>query len=96
VAYDNELVRARKSDDGLLLHKGGRSYLKLPLQAHDAMQISPTRDTRLRWMQSVIGCTHYVAGASEVKYLSTEEAPGVQFITRDEISESDRAFIPEL
>ncbi len=92
VTYENELVRARISPDGLLLHKGGNSYLKLPLQEHDVTQISPTRDTRLRWMQSVIGCTHYVAGASEIKYLNTADAPGVQFITRDEITESDRAI----
>jgi hypothetical protein len=96
VTYENELVRSRKSPDGLLLHKGGDSYLKLPLQEYGAAQISPTRDTRLRWMQSVVHCTHYVAGASEVKYLNTEEAPGVQFITRDEISESDRAYLPDV
>jgi hypothetical protein len=95
VRYENELVRARKSSDGLLLHKGGDSYLKLPLQEFDAAQISPTRDTRLRWMQSIVHCTHYVAGASEVKYLKTEEAPGVQFIRRDEIAESDRAYLPD-
>ena len=88
-------VRNRRPD-GLLLHKGGKSYLKLPLQEHDVTQISPTRDTRLRWMQSVIGCTHYVAGASEIKYLNMADAPGVQFIARDEISESDRAYIPQL
>ena len=96
VTYEKELVRARSSPDGLLLHKGGQSYLTLPPQTYDAAQISPTRDTRLRWMQSVIGCTHYVAGASEVKYLNTNDAPGVQFVTRDEISESDRAYVPEL
>ncbi|MGH7938323.1 MAG: hypothetical protein ACREFG_07435 [Chthoniobacterales bacterium] len=95
VTYRGELVRARISRDALLLHKGGDAFLKLPLEKHDAAQISPTRDTRLRWMQSVIGCTHYVAGASEIKYLNTEEAPGVQFIARDEISESDRAYLPD-
>lgn len=94
VTYEGELVRARISDDALLLHKGGNNFLKLPLSEHDAAQISPTRDTRLRWMQSVIGCTHYVAGASEIKYLNTEEAPGVEFIERDVISESDRAYLP--
>ena len=93
--YQRELVRARRGPDALVLHKGGDSYLKLPLQEHDATQISPTRDTRLRWMQSVISCTHYVAGASEIKYLNREEAPGVQFIARDEISESDRAYLPD-
>ena len=96
VPYENELVRARISPDALLLHKGGNSYVKLPLQKHDAAQISPTRDTRLRWMQSVIRCTHYVAGASEIKYLNTEEAPGVEFIARDEISDSDRAYVPDV
>jgi len=95
VNYQGELVRARISPDAFLLHKGGDSYLRLPLQDYEATQISPTRDTRLRWMQSVIGCTHYVAGASEVKYLNTEEAPGVQFVTRDAISESDRAYLPD-
>lgn len=95
VTYKEELVRARLSKDALLLHKGGNSYVRLPLENHDAAQVSPTRDTRLRWMQSVIGCTHYVAGASEVNYLNTEEAPGVEFITRDPITESDRAYLPD-
>jgi hypothetical protein len=94
VNYRNELVRARISPDALLLHKGGDSYLKLPREEHEANQISPTRDTRLRWMQSVIQCTHYVAGAGEIKYLNTVDAPGVEFITRDVISESDRAYLP--
>ena len=95
VTYEGEVVRARISPDGLLLHKGGGSYLRLPLQTNGAIQISPTRDTRLRWMQSVIRCTHYVAGASEIKYLNTVDATGVQFIERDEISESDRAYLPD-
>jgi hypothetical protein len=34
--------------------------------------------------------------ASEIKYLNMADAPGVQFIARDEISESDRAYIPQL
>ena len=96
VTCEGELVRARISPDGLLLHKGGGKFRKLPLTPHDAAQISPTRDTRLRWMQSVVRCTHYVAGASEVDYLNTEDAPGVQFVTRDEISESDRAYLPDV
>jgi len=95
VSYEGELVRARLGAEALLLHKGGGSYIKLPLEKFDAAQISPTRDTRLRWMQSVLQCTHYVAGASEVDYLNVDDAPGVQFITRDPISESDRAFFPD-
>ncbi len=96
VTYQDELVRARFSPEALLLHKGGDAYVRLPSQVHKTTQISPTRDTRLRWMQSVIQCTHYVAGASEMKYLNTAEAPGVQFVTRDEISESDRAYLPDV
>ena len=95
VRYENELVRARRGDDALLLHKGGDAYIRLPLEEYGPEQISPTRDTRLRWMQSVIGCTHYVAGAGELKYLRQEEAPEIEFVTRDEISESDRAYLPE-
>lgn len=93
VKYKDELVRARRDAEALLLHKGGKSYIELPLEEYDATQISPTRDTRLRWMQSVVQCTHYVAGASEVNYLNTKEAPGVEFVTRDEISDSDRAYL---
>lgn len=95
VSYQGELVRARISANALLLHKGGGSYIELPLEKFDAAQISPTRDTRLRWMQSVVQCTHYVAGASEVDYLNVDDAPNVQFITRDHISESDRAYFPD-
>ena len=95
VTYEGELVRARISANALLLHKGGNSYIELPLEKFDAAQISPTRDTRLRWMQSVVQCTHYVAGASEVDYLNVADAPNVQFITRDHISESDRAYFPD-
>ena len=88
-------MRARIGPDALLLHKGGGSCIKLPLEKFDVAQVSPTRDTRLRWMQSVVQCTHYVAGASEVDYLNVDEAPGVQFITRDQISDSDRAYFPD-
>jgi hypothetical protein len=95
VNHEGELVRARFSPDALLLHKGGNSYIRLPLQAFEPAQISPTRDTRFPWMQSVIQCTHYVAGASEIKYLNTAAASGVQFLARDEISESDRAYVPD-
>jgi hypothetical protein len=95
VRYEGELVRARRSGDELLLHKGGDAYIRLPMEPHDKTQIGPTRDTRLRWMQSVIGCTHYVTGAGELHYLNTSDAPGVQFVTRDPISDSDRAYVPD-
>jgi hypothetical protein len=96
VRYEKELVRARLSRDCLLLHKGGNRYIELPLEKHQKAQISPTRDTRLRWMQSVVRCTHYVCGAGEARYLKTSDAPDVQFITRDKISESDCAYVPDI
>jgi hypothetical protein len=95
VQHEGELVRARRDGERLRLHKGGNAFIDLPMQPHDKTQISPTRDTRLRWMQSVISCTHYVAGAGEIQYLNTAEAPDVQFVTRDAISESDRAYVPD-
>lgn len=93
VTWEGELVRARHSGGKLLLHKGGDCYVELPPQSHDATQVSPARDTRLRWMQSVIRCTHYVAGAGERQYLNEADAPGVTFVPRDEISDSDFAYI---
>ena len=95
VQHEGELVRARRVQDSLQLHKGGNAYIELPLPQHGPEQISPTRDSRLRWMQSVIGCTHYVTGAGEMQYLNKDDAPDVQFITRDTISESDRAYVPD-
>jgi hypothetical protein len=93
--WEGEIVRARWRDGKLLLHKGGENYLELPGQSFDPSQVSPTRDTRLRWMQSVIRCTHYVAGAGEREYLNEADAPGVTFVERDEISDSGLAYIGE-
>lgn len=93
VTWEDEIVRARYRDGKLVLHKGGDCFIELPPQPHDATKISPARDTRLRWMQSVIRCTHYVAGAGERQYLNEADAPGVTFVQRDEISDSDFAYI---
>jgi hypothetical protein len=95
VTWEGEIVRARWRDGKLLLHKGADRYIELPAQTFGADQISPTRDTRLRWMQSVIQCTHYVAGAGEREYLNEADAPGVAFVQRDEISDSGLAYIAE-
>jgi hypothetical protein len=92
VPYENEIVRARFIDGALRLHKGGTSSLQLPLTAFTKQQISPTRDTRFRWMQSVVHCSHYIAGASEQDYLCPEESPEVNFIKRDVIDRSDEAY----
>lgn len=94
VRHDGELVRARRVGNRLLLHKGADCFIELPWQGEpEAGQISPTRDTRLRWMQSVIRCTHYVAGAGEMQYLNQADAPEIHYVTRDTISESDRAYV---
>lgn len=90
--YEGEIVRARYRDGKFLLHKGGDRFLEIPGGEFGPEQISPTRDTRFSWMQSVIRCTHYVAGASEQHYVNKADAPEVKFIKRDEISESDKAY----
>lgn len=95
VSWENELVRARFRDGKLLLHEGGTKFIELPAQEFGAEQISPTRDTRLRWMQSVIHCTHYVHGAGERQYLNEADAPEITYVMRDEISDSDKAYIGE-
>ena len=93
VPYEGEIVRARARDGGLQLHEGGdvvRDAAARPPSAKE--QISPTRDTRLRWMQSVIQCTHYVAGAGEQAYLRQEEAPDITYVRREDIERSDEAL----
>jgi hypothetical protein len=77
----------------LTLHEGGNSFVTLPPAAFSKKQISPTRDTRLRWMQSVLHCTHYIAGAGEKAYLHPEETPEITFVDRDAIENADEAYI---
>ena len=91
--YADETVRARVQDGAFRLHEGGDSYVDVPCpEPPDKTQISPTRDSRLCWMQSVIGCTHYVCGAGEQAYLNQVEAPEITFVPRDPIDRSDEAF----
>ncbi|HEY4271431.1 MAG TPA: hypothetical protein VGM65_05460 [Candidatus Udaeobacter sp.] len=90
--YEGEIVRARYRDGKFLLHKGGDRFVEIPGGEFGPEQISPTRDTRFTWMQSVIRCTHYVAGASEQHYINKADAPGVRFVKRDEISDSGKAY----
>lgn len=92
---EGELVRARKHGDGFALHQGGSSFLPVEADANDKAQITPTRDTRLRWMQSVLDCTHYVAGAGEINYLNKDDAPEIEFVERDPIDRSDEAYVGE-
>jgi hypothetical protein len=95
VPYEGQIVRARFAGDSLQLHEGGKSFIQLPLTPFRKEQISPARDTRLRWMQSVLQCTHYICGAGEQAYLHPEEAPDITFVPRDTIERSDEAYIPE-
>src|SRR5262245_715967 len=50
--FEGEIVRARLVGGELKLHKGGEVYETLAPMHFTKEQISPTRDTRLRWMQS--------------------------------------------
>jgi len=92
VPYEGDIVRARVRDGALQLHAGGDSFVTLATTDFAKEQVSPARDTRLRWMQSVLQCTHYVAGAGERAYLHQEEAPEITFVRRDEIDRSDEAY----
>ena len=92
VPHEGEIVRARLLDGALKLHEGGNSYVTLPPQSFTKAQISPTRDSRLRWMQSVIHCTHYVCGAGEQAYLNHADAPEIKFVTREPIDRHDEAW----
>lgn len=92
VPYEGEIVRARQMTNGLQLHEGGDSYRTVPPTAFTKAAISPTRDSRLRWMQSVLHCTHYIAGAGEQAYLNQADAPEITFIKRDPIDRSDEAY----
>jgi hypothetical protein len=43
-------------------------------------------------MQSVVRCTHYIAGAGEQAYLNKGDAPDITFVNRDPIDRSDEAY----
>jgi hypothetical protein len=91
VPYEGEIVRARCHDGALKLHEGGNSFVTLPATPFTREQVSPARDSRFRWMQSVLHCTHYIAGLGEQAYLHKDEASEVEFVTRDHIDHSDEA-----
>lgn len=93
VPYHGETVRARHCGDCFKLHEGGERFVTLPLTHFAKEQITPARDTRLRWMQSVLRCTHYIAGAGEQAYLRRDEAPEVTFVARDAIERADEAYV---
>jgi hypothetical protein len=92
VPYEGEIVRARARDGGLQLHAGGETFVTLGSTSFTKEQISPARDTRFRWMQSVLRCTHYVAGEGEQAYLHPEEEAEIAFVPRDGIDRPDEAY----
>jgi hypothetical protein len=92
VVYKGEIVRARSVGGALQLHEGGDQFLTLPPATFTKEQISPARDSRLRWMQSVLHCTHYIAGVGEQAYLCQSDAPEIHFLTRDAIDRADEAY----
>jgi hypothetical protein len=92
VPHEGEIVRARFVDGRLKLHEGGESYIILQTAVFTKNQVSPTRDTRFHWMQSVVNCSHYVTGASEQEYLHPNQNPDVTFVHRDPIERSDEAY----
>ena len=92
ISHEGEIVRARFAGGTLQLHEGGDSYVTLRAVVFKKEQVSPARDSRLRWMQSIVHCTHYVAGAGERAYLRPEEAPEITFVNRETIERSDEAW----
>lgn len=96
VPYESEIVRARWLDGRAKLHKGGDVFVDVPCDGFAKEQVSPTRDSRLRWMQSVLRCTHYVSGAGEQQYLNTADAPEITYVKRDAIEDSDEAWTQRL
>jgi len=92
VPYQGEIVRARAAEGALKLHEGGDCYVTLPMFDYAQEQVSPARDTRLRWMQSIVHCTHYVAGLGEQAYLRKEDAPDIIYLKRDDIERCDEAY----
>ncbi|MGH7950591.1 MAG: hypothetical protein ACREFE_01540 [Limisphaerales bacterium] len=93
VPFEKEIVRAKFVNNEFKLHEGGDCFVTLPATTFSKAQISPARDSRLRWMQSVVRCTHYVAGLGEKAYLHPEETPEITFVSRDTIDHSDEACI---
>lgn len=92
--WEGERVRARCFENRKLrLHCGGPKWIDLPQADFGKGDISPARDTRLRWMQSVVRSTHYIAGAGEMAYLDMREAPEINFIARDAIDRSSDAYV---
>jgi hypothetical protein len=90
--HEGEIVRARHREKGYCLFKGGGKFIPIEVPVVRKSMISPARDTRLRWMQSAVHCTHYIAGEGEIQYLNQSDAPEIEFVKRDFIERSGDAY----
>jgi hypothetical protein len=94
VEYQGEIVRAKIEEHSLTLHEGGKIYTQLPKPDKiSKQQISAGKDERFYWMNSIIGCTHYIFGEGEKEYLKTEDSPEVKFIDREKIENPGYAWL---
>jgi len=88
IEYKDALVHARKSAEGYFLDHGGNVKEFIPQEltpeALPATRLSPTRETRFAWMQSVVHCTHYIYGKGEKEYVDFSPWKDIQFIERKE------------
>ncbi|HYV33836.1 MAG TPA: hypothetical protein VE973_03230 [Candidatus Limnocylindria bacterium] len=94
VEYQTEIVRAEMFNGKLRLHEGGGKYLEIPTAPKiHKWQKNPGKDARFGWMNSVINCTHYIAGNSEYEYLNKEVFGQVKFIKREDIVDQNYAWL---
>ncbi len=104
IPYKNEIVRARiipntqhlkpNTSSASLHHGGGKTTEFEVADEIKKSQITPGRDQRFKWMNSVIKATHYITGNSEYDYLKKEDFPEVNFIKRDQIEDQELAWLP--
>ncbi len=79
------------------LHHGGDKFTQFSVNDKiEKSQITPGRDQRFAWMNSVINSTHYITGNAEYEYLKREDFPEVNFIKRDQIENQELAYLPNL
>jgi len=97
IEYKGAVVHARKGEAGYFIDHGGNVKDIIPVDnvrvADLRPLLSPTRETRFAWMQSVIKCTHYIYGKSEAEYLDFKAFPEITFVPRKEIYDPEFAVI---
>ncbi|MBI5530038.1 MAG: hypothetical protein HY918_00870 [Candidatus Doudnabacteria bacterium] len=92
--YQGEIVRAKIENNKAALHEGGGKYTYFDLpEKIEKWQINPGKDERFAWMNSVIHCTHYIAGNSEYEYIKREQFPEVKFMKREQIDQPEMAWL---